>query len=566
MILSADTTEETCSVAVDGEFRGEQDEKRFFQTITEQIRKKLEVTFFTARILPVSVICFLQNIKKLFPETKLKVFTFTRPLFTYLLQLGIENHFVKKKCLFPQRITPECKALVLAGSAESTDKICTIIKELPLKEISIFVIQHVQEKRTNNLGRILQRYTPYRVITPQHKTVVKKRTVYVAPAGCHMRVRSGLIHLGHDEPLHYARPSIGALFASLSDEYKENLVAVLLCGYGEDGVHELKGLKERNATIIIENPSDSPAGALPENAIKSGNFHHIFSIDALSRYLYYLLSEKDDFEHCVSLFLEDIHAVCGYDFRNYQKTSIIRRIKNFMLVEDIPSLHQCQEELFEEPQRIEELLTDVTVNVTQFFRDPEELKIVKDEIFPQLNRYSHIKIWCAGCSSGEEAYSLAIILQELNMLEKTLIYATDLDENMTQQARNGLFSARDIKENEANYRKAGGEHSFKDAINLQGSFFQIKSSLKEKILFFRHSLTNPGIINEFHLILCRNVMIYFNIELQSHVLKLFENSLSEEGFLMLGKNESIMPPSWKKKFKRYQRNKALFYLAQPTER
>lgn len=242
----------------------------------------------------------------------------------------------------------------------------------------------------------------------------------------------------------------------------------------------------------------------------------------------------------VNNFLEGIFSTYGYDYREYQKDSIIRRINICMLKEGIKTFREFQQLVLEDFDTFQQLFLDLSINTTEFFRDPEVFYLLREKILPYLNSYTHIKIWCVGCSTGKEPYSLAILLEELGLLDKTQIYATDINPYVIEEAKNGLFSTKDIHRDDENYKKAGGEREFKEYFYMKEHFGKVKKHLKKNILFFQHSLIGSGSLNEFELILCRNVLIYFNQSLQNKVLKNFYNSLHRNGFLILGKSEGLM--------------------------
>ena len=177
--------------------------------------------------------------------------------------------------------------------------------------------------------------------------------------------------------------------------------------------------------------------------------------------------------------------------------------------------------------------------------------LIKTKILPYLNSYNHIKIWCAGCSNGKEVYSLAIMLKEAGILNKTQIYATDINPYVIEEAKNGMYSTVTLDKDISNYRNAQGEKSFIQYFDINKSYIKVKEELKKNILFFQHSLLSNGTLNEFNLILCRNVFIYFNDSLQERMLKNFYNSLDNNGFLVLGKSEGIQRNNGEKYFCKY---------------
>lgn len=235
-------------------------------------------------------------------------------------------------------------------------------------------------------------------------------------------------------------------------------------------------------------------------------------------------------------FLEEILIVYGYDYTRYQIDSIMRRIKICMLRTGITDFNAFRHSVLDKKESFEELFLDLSINTTDFFRDPEVFEAFKTRIVPYLKTYNHIRIWCAGCSNGKEPYSLAILLKEAGLLEKTQIYATDINHYIIEDAKNGLFSIDTLEKDIKNYRQAGGSSNFVNYFKLNGSYMKIDAELQKNILFFQHSLIGSGVLNEFQLILCRNVLIYFNMDLQRSVLEYLYNSLDLNGFLILGKS------------------------------
>ncbi|WP_322597241.1 protein-glutamate O-methyltransferase CheR [Acetivibrio straminisolvens] len=242
----------------------------------------------------------------------------------------------------------------------------------------------------------------------------------------------------------------------------------------------------------------------------------------------------------VEEFLRDIYDKYGFDFTEYRKDSIIRRIKISMLRYCITCFEEFRELALSDQDVFEQLFLDFSINTTNFFRDPEVFTFLKDRVLLCLDSYSHIKIWSVGCSNGKEPYSLAIILKELGMLHKVQIYATDINPYVIEEAKNGLYSIGTIDADIANYKNAGGSKNFTDYFDIAKNYIKVKDEFKENILFFQHSVIEKGILNEFQLILCRNVMIYFDIPLQRKVLRHFYNSLDAGGFLVTGKSEGLL--------------------------
>ena len=250
-------------------------------------------------------------------------------------------------------------------------------------------------------------------------------------------------------------------------------------------------------------------------------------------------------------FLNELNIVYGYDYTEYQIDSIMRRINVAMIKDGICDFSLFKNQVLNNQKLFHNLFLDLSINTTEFFRDPEVFSLIKTKILQYLDSYNHIKIWCAGCSSGKEVYSLAIMLEEAGMLNKTQIYATDINPYVIEEGKNGMYSTATLDKDIGNYRNAQGEKSFIQYFDITKGYIKVKTELMKNILFFHHSLLSKGTLNEFNLILCRNVFIYFNDSLQEKILKNFYNSLDNNGFLVLGKSEGIQRNNGEKYFCKY---------------
>ncbi|GIM29289.1 hypothetical protein CPJCM30710_19550 [Clostridium polyendosporum] len=257
-------------------------------------------------------------------------------------------------------------------------------------------------------------------------------------------------------------------------------------------------------------------------------------------------------------FLKDLNTIYGYDYTEYQIDSIIRRINITMLKESIYDFNLFREQVLNNEEIFHNLFLDFSINTTEFFRDPDVFALIKNKILPYLNSYNHIKIWCAGCSNGKEPYSLAIMLKEAGMLDKTQIYATDINPYVIEEAKSGMYSMNTLNKDISNYRNAQGENNFIQYFDINRSYIKVKEELTKNILFFQHSLLSSGTLNEFNLILCRNVFIYFNDSLQESVLRSFYNSLDNNGFLVLGKSEGLVKNNGEQYFSRYDEKNKIY--------
>jgi chemotaxis protein methyltransferase CheR len=249
-------------------------------------------------------------------------------------------------------------------------------------------------------------------------------------------------------------------------------------------------------------------------------------------------SEDDALEALeLELLLEAVYRQFGYDFRDYARTSIRRRIRNIIRGEGLQTISALQDRILHDPTAWDRFLQGISVSVSAIFRDPHFFQAFRRHAV--LRTYPFIRIWQAGCSLGEEAYSLAILLQEEGLYDRTLIYATDINEATLRQAREGIYPAELMQKYTQNYILAGGQRSFSEYYTARYEFALMRPSLQQNIVFSQHNLVSDGAFNEFNVVLCRNVMIYFNRTLQERTHTLFHKSLSMFGILGLGSKETI---------------------------
>lgn len=235
-----------------------------------------------------------------------------------------------------------------------------------------------------------------------------------------------------------------------------------------------------------------------------------------------------------------VRLVYGYDFTNYAQASLKRRILRSMGLVNIQTAFALRFQLANDAAFFTWFLQSIMVNVTEMFRDPSFYTNLREKVLPLLASYPIIKIWHAGCSTGEEVYSMAILLKEANLLERCRIYATDLNPANLEKARQGRIPLQYMNEYTANYRQAGGLHNFSTYYTIDNDQAVMEKSLRDSILFAQHNLVTDRVFNEFQLVCCRNVLIYFNRDLQNHVIRLFHDSLASLGFLAIGTKESLL--------------------------
>jgi chemotaxis protein methyltransferase CheR len=241
----------------------------------------------------------------------------------------------------------------------------------------------------------------------------------------------------------------------------------------------------------------------------------------------------------LQLLLEGVYRQYGFDFRHYAHASLRRRVWRRVHAERLPTISALLDRVLHDPDAMERLLVDLSINVTAMFRDPTFFLAFREQIVPLLRTYPFTRVWIAGCSTGEEVYSLAITLQEEGLYERTRIYATDINVGVVERAREGVFPLEKMQEYTENYIRAGGTHAFSEyyLAKYEGALFDRR--LTENVVWAPHNLGQDSGFNTFHVILCRNVMIYFDRTLQHRVHRLFFESLERLGVLALGHKESI---------------------------
>lgn len=265
----------------------------------------------------------------------------------------------------------------------------------------------------------------------------------------------------------------------------------------------------------------------PDNSLE-GDVHSPLEID---------IHERETIE--IELLLEGIHRLYGYDFRNYAMPSLRRRIWHSVHAESLHTVSSLQEKVLHDRDCFDRLVYNLSIPVTEMFRDPEVFKTFREKVIPILRTYPYIRIWHAGCSTGEEVYSMAIMLYEEGLYEKSRIYATDMNDRSLAKAKEGIFNIERMQLYTKNYLASGGTRSFSEYYTAKYNSVIFQPFLRKNMIFAEHNLATDGSFNEFNVIFCRNVMIYFDDKLRNQVHKLFHESLNHFGVLVLGSRESI---------------------------
>jgi chemotaxis protein methyltransferase CheR len=250
----------------------------------------------------------------------------------------------------------------------------------------------------------------------------------------------------------------------------------------------------------------------------------------------------------IDLLLEAVYRRYGYDFRSYARASVERRLKLFLSKLGCDSVSGLIPIILRDRLLFSRLARNFSIAVTEMFRDPFVYKTVRNDVIPVLRTWPHFKIWHAGCATGEEVYSLAIVLKEEGVYDRATIYATDFNDEALERAREGIFEIKKLQEATRNYRQAGGKASLAEYYHARYDAAVMRSGLKERIVFSGHNLASDSVFGDMHLVFCRNVLIYFNRDLQDRALELFTESLVHGGFLCLGAKEDLQFSSVSKRY------------------
>ncbi len=255
-----------------------------------------------------------------------------------------------------------------------------------------------------------------------------------------------------------------------------------------------------------------------------------------------------------------LRAICkrGYDFSNCARDTLRRRLKRSLITSRLTNLSELIPRILHDEGFLEEMLLELSVTVTEMFRDPHHCRAFREQVVPALHDYAHLKIWHAGCATGEEVYSMAIVLHEEGLLGRAQIYATDINERSLAIAQRGVMPLESMELYARNYRDSGGTKSLKEYFRGKYDSALMSSFLRDRILFSNHNLVSDGVFGEMNVVVCRNVLIYFDQKLQCRVLNLFKDSLAPRGFMCLGKSESVRAMSETNHFEKVAADRQIY--------
>lgn len=436
--------------------------------------------------------------------------------------------------------------VVVGSSAGGIDALSVLVSSLaPKFPAPIIIAQHLSPQHPSHLAEILSRRSPLPVRTILDHEALESGTIYVVPADRHVQIRNGHLSLTQEDGGR-PKPSINLLFASAAQAYGEQLIAVILTGTGSDGATGAIQVKKAGGTVVIQNPATAQFASMPRSLAPT-TVDFVANLEEIGSLLFDLLSGvltllEPNETKTLQNFLRQLHDRSGLDFSSYKRPTIQRRLQRRMVATGSTTISAYMRYLNQHPDEYNRLVSTFLIKVTEFFRDREIFAALRTQILPELiakaqEQGSELRIWSAGCATGEEAYSLAILVADLlgDELDQfaVRIFATDLDNDAIMFARRGIYPAASLAgmppELVARYfQKIDGD-------------YEIQKWIRGQVIFGLHDLGQRAPFPRIDLVLCRNVLIYFTQELQRRVLQLFAYSLRDHGYLALGKAETISP-------------------------
>ncbi|WP_437994913.1 CheR family methyltransferase [Sorangium sp. So ce185] len=439
--------------------------------------------------------------------------------------------------------------LVVVGcSAGGIEALCTLLSTLRAPfPAPIVIAQHLDPRRQSHLGDVLRRRSELPVRTVASASPLEDGVVYVVPPGRDVEITDHELRL-QTESSPRPKPSVDTLFRTAAEAFGENLVAIVLTGNGSDGTVGARHVKKCGGTVIIENPDTAKFRGMPESLAPT-TVDIVADIDRIGGILGELLTgayvePPPDEDRRLQSLLDLVRERSGIDFKRYKQATILRRLRRRMAATDTETIDEYMRYFAEHPEEHQRLVNSFLIKVTEFMRDPELFAHLRDVVLPALvaharNDNKSLRIWSAGCATGEEAYSLAILVSELLGPEldsfNVRIFSTDLDSEAVAFARRGVYAASAVEE-------LPHELVERYFVSIDGQY-QVKKRIRNLTVFGEHDLGQRAPFPHLDLVLCRNVLIYFTSDLQRRTLHLFAFSLREGGYLVLGKAETTSPLS-----------------------
>lgn len=446
--------------------------------------------------------------------------------------------------------TEEICVIGIGASAGGLEALEAFFDNIPLNTgMSFCVVQHLSPNHKSMMNELLSRRSELKIATAENGENIEPDHIYLNPNDSNIIVKNKQFkHVPIDQEKGLNLP-IDIFFNSLAKEYTERAIGVVLSGTGTDGTEGIKSIKAAGGMIMAQDPNSAQFDGMPNSAIDTGLIEYVMTPPELAKEIikfpgkriHHKISNADSAgsEYIFGQILEEIYRHTNIDFKNYKNSTLVRRLEKRLGILEINDLSSYLEYILNHEEEKTALMQDFLIGVTSFFRNPKAYDILEKEVIPKLmNRKPHsgpVRIWSAGCSTGEEAYSIAILLAEYlsnNDQENDFtIFATDVDDRAVKIAAKGIYHANDMANIDPTLVSKYFTKTEKN--------YQIVKSIREKIVFSTHNLVKDPVFINIDLILCRNMLIYMLPEAQNRILQYFQFSLNKDGFLFLGNSESL---------------------------
>lgn len=438
----------------------------------------------------------------------------------------------------------------IGASAGGLAALATFLEGLPAEPgMAIVIVMHLSPRHDSIVDRILQRSTAMPVTQVLETLPLQKNHVYVISPHKALAMNDGHLRLLDMERPRGKHVSIDFFFRTLAEAHRERAFAVILSGTGSDGSVGIARIRERGGITLVQQPEDAEYDQMPRAAIATGAVDIVLPVAELPGRLITMVrdagttaeaeeneAETRAHEDALRDIMLILRAKTGHDFRAYKRATVLRRIERRMQVNGLQTLQGYRDFLHENAQERPALLKDMLISVTNFFRDRESFEVLEREVIPRLFENSsddtRIRVWSAGCATGEEAYSLAMLLTEAATVTSAAVqvFATDIDDDAIAVARHGVYPSA-VVDDIATSR-------ITRFLNREGDGYRVQKSLRETVLFARHNVLQDPPFSKLDLIVCRNLLIYLNRDVQAHALEMFHFALRPGGYLFLGSSES----------------------------
>ncbi|MBN2824541.1 MAG: PAS domain-containing protein [Campylobacterales bacterium] len=440
------------------------------------------------------------------------------------------------------------KELVVIGigsSAGGLEALQILLSQLPdIPNCAYIIAQHLSPTHKSMMVELLTRVTNIPVLEIKNGMVIKAKTIYMTPENSDLFIQGGKIYLKTIEQSFGPRPSVNYFFNSLAQDFAHRAIGIILSGTGSDGAYGIRSIKAQGGITIAQSPQSAKYDGMPLSAINTGKVDLVISIDNLAQEIQRIVSKIganlaiDDNERL----LQQIHKILfeeyGVDFALYKKNTVIRRLERRIAALKLDSIQEYFDKFENNKEEISSLYHDILIGVTSFFRDKDAFEVLKNQInylISKKEQGEEIRFWSIGCSTGEEAYTIAIMLSEIlgERLDKykIKIFATDIDDEALQIARTGIYAETSFQELD--------KEIIQKYFSIQKNHFEVKKKLRELVIFSRHNVVSDSPFLRLDLVVCRNMLIYFSQALQNRFFPIIHYALKDNGLLFLGKSESV---------------------------